>query len=640
MPVTRFFFPESSTTATKSNKSNPFFQYFDVTLSQDFDVPQDAPSARVPDWAPDAYHSLSFMKANSKAQLQSAAPLSQELLCREHSNGVTINSFDSAQWITDMNFCKWVSRLRPRTYTDGEPCAQLMGGVIQWLTKQLVEAQQLIHGNVARQAAEQMASEKSKLWGDYHTLRLEDEGRLRAQLEQDKLQHLKLAEEIAIKEKGGEIRKVELESAKLLSRLEEMQFDKEQLKKAVSDTHQLARKYEDMMNKEIGRHEDTQRKVEMLENKLDHLKAILEKARRGAIRRTELSRGEAIWQSAVDAVADLTPATSSYVAKVVNIGIHDGSASKRVKLLTLTGDDPSMPEPHFKYIAASSDDHFMVGRTMLQGQGVSFVISEEGGPREIFVKSAKENREVYFFKGEVRSGSYFGLGLQYLKRQMVAVLGADTCGGTEVLEVSLSEMDKEFIRMMGRAAEAALAKDEQETEIDMDPQSRLLQMMGATPASQLEKSREDLQAMRDVLSDGMQLQPSDLAEMRSLQLAPPHSFCVIKAAYFLAGYQEEDFSTWQEARLLLTQEFVSRLKRVQPEDVSNAVTEWKMALLELCHVKRTNIRNESPAALIIYKWILALRAATGALCSKRRDVKAELARKSSRAEFRPNRTEA
>jgi hypothetical protein len=42
--------------------------------------------------------------------------------------------------------------------------------------------------------------------------------------------------------------------------------------------------------------------------------------------------------------------------------------------------------------------------------------------------------------------------------------------------------------------------------------------------------------------------------------------------------------------------------------VSNAVTEWKMALLELCHVKRTNIRNESPAALIIYKWILALRA--------------------------------
>jgi hypothetical protein len=34
-----------------------------------------------------------------------------------------------------------------------------------------------------------------------------------------------------------------------------------------------------------------------------------------------------------------------------------------------------------------------------------------------------------------------------------------------VLEVSLSEMDKEFIRMMGRAAEAALAKDEQETEV-------------------------------------------------------------------------------------------------------------------------------------------------------------------------------
>jgi hypothetical protein len=50
---------------------------------------------------------------------------------------------------------------------------------------------------------------------------------------------------------------------------------------------------------------------------------------------------------------------------------------------------------------------------------------------QIFVKSAKENREVYFFKGEVRSGSYFGLGLQYLKRQMVAVLGADTCGGKD-----------------------------------------------------------------------------------------------------------------------------------------------------------------------------------------------------------------
>jgi hypothetical protein len=46
-----------------------------------------------------------------------------------------------------------------------------------------------------------------------------------------------------------------------------------------------------------------------------------------------------------------------------------------------------------------------------------------------------------------------------------------------VLEVSLSEMDKEFIRMMGRAAEAALAKDEQETEVGRSGWNTLLQRM-------------------------------------------------------------------------------------------------------------------------------------------------------------------
>eukprot|EP00873_Tetraselmis_striata_P038520 jgi/Tetstr1/458784/TSEL_045168.t1 len=151
-------------------------------------------------------------------------------------------------------------------------------------------------------------------------------------------------------------------------------------------------------------------------------------------------------------------------------------------------------------------------------------------------------------------------------------------------------------------------------------------MVGATSAGDLDDRRAELQVMRDVFADGMQFPPSDLAELRSLHLPPSHAYCVVKAAFFLLGYKEEDFHTWQQARVLLTQEFIAKMRKVQPEDVSTAVREWKMALLELCHINRMQVRTESPAALVIYKWILALRAAVGALCSKRKEVKAKMAK--------------
>eukprot|EP00873_Tetraselmis_striata_P038521 jgi/Tetstr1/458785/TSEL_045169.t1 len=474
MPATRFFFPEGYSTA-QTNKSNPFFHHFDV-IQAEVDVPPDGPLRHLPEWAPDAYWSLSFMKANTREQLEDSAPPSQELLnLAPQPSGDTVNSFNSAQWVTDMTFCKWVSRLRPRTYTDGEPCTQIMGGVIQWLMAQLVEAQQLIFNNVASQAEMEMQVAKAKLWSEYHTLRLEDEGRLRARLESDKLHHLQLAKEEAVKEKGAEIAEVEQKNAKLLGKLEETQFDNEQLKKAVSDTHKLARKYEDMMKTEMAAHQETKAKVEQLKDDLRVMQRILDKARGGALRRATQARGPDIWQLAVDACAELTAASSSYVAHLVNVGIHDGSAAKRVKLLTVAGENAQVPDPHFKYVAASVDDQFMVGRTMLEGQGVTFTLAKEGGPAEVSVDQTSDSREIYFFKGEVRSGSYFATGLQYLGRQIVAVLGADTCGGQEVgSNERLDDMDKEFIRKVAKAMEAALAQDEQETEASTPPHSTLL----------------------------------------------------------------------------------------------------------------------------------------------------------------------
>ena len=46
-------------------------------------------------------------------------------------------------------FCTWVSKLRPRALSDGESSCELMGGIIQWLMKQLIETEKVLRCFVA-----------------------------------------------------------------------------------------------------------------------------------------------------------------------------------------------------------------------------------------------------------------------------------------------------------------------------------------------------------------------------------------------------------------------------------------------------------------------------------------------------------
>lgn len=42
---------------------------------------------------------------------------------------------------------------------------------------------------------------------------------------------------------------------------------------------------------------------------------------------------------------------------------------------------------------------------------------------------------------------------------------------------------------------------------------------------------------------------------------------MLQASFFLIGFKEEDFASWQDARGLLTQEYIMRMKSLAPEQV-------------------------------------------------------------------------
>mmetsp|Transcript_22915 Transcript_22915/g.63608 ORF Transcript_22915/g.63608 Transcript_22915/m.63608 type:complete len:418 (+) Transcript_22915:1501-2754(+) len=417
-----------------------------------------------------------------------------------------------------------------------------------------------------------------------------------------------------------------------MTKVEEMEFEMEQLKKAMTDTHSLARKYEDLMTEANERRDKFQEKCNMLQADLDFCQEILGKARAAAVSRVLDLKAPELWRYVTEACMELTGATSGYAAKVVNLGAHAGSSTKRVNLLTLDLLDTKQPEPHFRYIAASKDDRFMVDRIMLQGQGVSFALTD--GNEEVDIPDVTANRDMFFFRGDLMKGSFFGVPVSYLGKQVVGMLCMDSCGGEDVLVRErhvIQEDEKTFVRQMRLALQDAIAEDEKETEARMDPTARMLQILGTMHESRWDQAKQDMVQVLETMGDTNQFRPSDMGHLRSLNIPPKHSLNVIRASFHLLGTHENEFEQWQNARALLNQKYVENMIALRPEQVKSMVSRWKLALLELQHVNRSRVEEESSCAMIIYKWILALRAATCVHLLKHKQIKDSMSKKNLNA---------
>ena len=65
---------------------------------------------------------------------------------------------------------------------------------------------QVIHENMEGQHQKDLAEQKTKLWNEYHGLRLEDEKRLRAKLAVDCLENLETARQEAVRDRKDDAR--------------------------------------------------------------------------------------------------------------------------------------------------------------------------------------------------------------------------------------------------------------------------------------------------------------------------------------------------------------------------------------------------------------------------------------------------
>merc|ERR1712070_301502 len=113
------------------------------------------------------------------------------------------------------------------------------------------------------------------------------------------------------------------------------------------------------------------------------------------------------------------------------------------------------------------------------------------------------------------------------------------------------------------------------------------------------------------------LKSSALAELKSYPRPPKQTSKVLKAILYILGHKKNECDEWNKCRQLIDQNLIQRLRDYDATQPRNA-NAWKNVRMAVKGLADDDVRKESKAGEILFKWVKGVEAVSDASVAQRK----------------------